>query len=131
LIGETLETCRSNCKLAVLNQSTIISACIHAIRKVKRESWIASFKKVNLHPHHRLDFNGWCKKIDSKLKTGERFFKNRGSACLMQCLHFGNTCQPSKGVWVVALIDGSCEKAKGEGENATPWLDPQQCLGID
>jgi hypothetical protein len=77
LIGDTLDTCRSNHRLAILNQGTIVSACIHALRKVKRESWVASFKKVNLHPHHRLDFNCWCKKIDSKLKTGEQFFKNR------------------------------------------------------
>jgi hypothetical protein len=52
LIGDTLDNCRSNCKLAVLNQGTIVSACIHALRKVKRESWMASFKKVNLHLHH-------------------------------------------------------------------------------
>jgi hypothetical protein len=35
LIGDTLDTCRSNCKLAILNQGTIVSACIHALRKVK------------------------------------------------------------------------------------------------
>ena len=44
LIEDTLDTCHSNCKLAILNQGTIVSACIHALKKVKRESWMASFK---------------------------------------------------------------------------------------
>jgi hypothetical protein len=85
---------RSHRKLAILNQGTIIAACIHALRKVERESWTVSFKKVSLHPHHRLDFNGWCRSIDSKLKIGEQFSRT-GSAYLMQCLHSGSTYQPS------------------------------------
>ncbi len=36
LIGDMLDTCRSNCKLAILNHGTIISACIHAFRKVEK-----------------------------------------------------------------------------------------------
>jgi hypothetical protein len=121
LIGETLDSCRSNRKLAVLNQGTIVSACIHALRKVKRESWMASFKKVNLHPHHKLDFNGKCNKIDSKLKTGERFFKNRVG--LFDAMPAFWKYMPAKQRrLVVALIDGFYEKAKDEGENPTPWI---------
>jgi hypothetical protein len=82
---------------------------------------MASFKKVNLHPHHRLDFNGWCKKIDSKLKTGERFFKNRVG--LFDAMPAVWKYMPAKQRHlVVALIDGFYEKAKNEGENATPWI---------
>jgi len=32
---------------------------------------------VNQHPHHRIDFEAWSKKIESKLVTSEQFFKNR------------------------------------------------------
>jgi len=38
---------------------------------------VASFKKVIQHPHHIIDFKAWYKKIESKLITGEQFFKNR------------------------------------------------------
>jgi hypothetical protein len=82
---------------------------------------MASFKKVNLHPHHRLDFNGWGKKIDSKLKTGEQFFKNRvGLFDAMPA--FWKYMPAEQRRLVVALIDGFYQKAKDEGKNATPWI---------
>jgi hypothetical protein len=53
--------------------------CIQGLKKVKKEAWIDSFKKVNLHPEHRVAFPDWIKRIDEKLISGERFFKNRSS----------------------------------------------------
>ena len=32
---------------------------------------------MNLHPHRRIPIDEWLKKIDAKIQTGERFFKER------------------------------------------------------
>ncbi len=44
---------------------------------MKKESWISPCEKVNLHPHRRIPIDEWLKKIDAKIQTGERFFKER------------------------------------------------------
>lgn len=44
-----------------------------------KQAWITSFQKVNCHPRTRILFPQWCRKIDSELETGERFFKDRTS----------------------------------------------------
>ncbi len=76
VIRESLDILRSHQKLAVIKQETIIAVCIDALRKVKPDAWVESFKKMNQHPHFRVDFAQWCKRIESKLATGERFFRN-------------------------------------------------------
>ncbi len=65
-----LELVRSSQKLAVFTQETVVAICIHALRNVRSNSWVAKFKKVNQHTHHRIDFEAWRKKIESKLKNG-------------------------------------------------------------
>jgi hypothetical protein len=50
--------------------------CIDALRKIKPNAWVESFKKVNQHPHFQVDFAQYCKRIESKLAIGERFFRN-------------------------------------------------------
>ena len=47
---------------------------IHALSDVRPETWEKSFKRVNLHPHHRVPFNDWLKRIDEAIQGGERFF---------------------------------------------------------
>ncbi len=54
--------------------------CIIALKKVKRESWIQSFRKVNLHPDFRVWFHEWLQKIQEKIETGERFFKEHANS---------------------------------------------------
>jgi hypothetical protein len=76
---------------------------------------------VNLHPHHRINFTVWCKKIESKLETGEHFFKNRvGLFDAMPAFWkhmFGEHCHA-----VVAMIDHFYRKAEeDEREATTPW----------
>jgi hypothetical protein len=77
VIRESLDILRSHQKLAVIKQETIIVVCIDAPRKVKPNAWVESFKKMNQHPHFWVDFAQWCKRIESKLATRERFFRNR------------------------------------------------------
>ncbi len=43
------------------------------MKKIKALAWIQSFKKVNLHPRHRVSFDVRLKKIDTKLSSGEFF----------------------------------------------------------
>ena len=62
-----------------LDQWYLITIAIEALKKIKPNAWIESFKKVNLHPQHdRVSFDDWLKKIDSKLSSGE-FFASRTS----------------------------------------------------
>ncbi|KAI2508458.1 hypothetical protein MHU86_5985 [Fragilaria crotonensis] len=61
-----------------LDQWYLISIAIEALKKIKASAWIESFKKVNLHPRHRVSFDVWLKKIDTKLSSGE-FFASRTS----------------------------------------------------
>jgi hypothetical protein len=73
-----LDLHRNNSK-EQLNQYTIVAICLSVFKKIKKEVWIESFKKVNLHPKFRMNFNDWLKKIDSQIMTGEKFFKGRTS----------------------------------------------------
>jgi hypothetical protein len=99
----------------VLNQETIVAACIHALNLVSAEPWVSSFKKVNLHPHHRVDFTDWCKRIENKLKMGEQFFKNMvGLWDAMPA--FWKTMPPEHRQAVVAMINRFYEKSQVEGE---------------
>ncbi|KAI2498520.1 hypothetical protein MHU86_15980 [Fragilaria crotonensis] len=61
-----------------LDQWFLIGVAIEALKKIKASAWIESFKKVNLHPVHRVPFDVWLKKIDSTLSGGE-FFASRTS----------------------------------------------------
>ena len=47
----------------MLTQWDLIVICCHALNCVKPESWIDSFKKVNLHPNFCKGFTEWKKQI--------------------------------------------------------------------
>ena len=47
----------------VLNDCCLVNVSFHAVKKVTRESWIYSFKKVNFHPKQRVSFSQWCDHI--------------------------------------------------------------------
>jgi hypothetical protein len=49
-----------------LDQWHLIIIAIEASKNIKPTAWIDSFKKVNLHPQHRVPFEVWLRKIDSK-----------------------------------------------------------------
>ena len=60
-----------------LDQWDLITICAIAVSRSKADAWISSFKRVNLHPDHRLDFEQWLDRIGSKIVAGEKFFKRR------------------------------------------------------
>jgi hypothetical protein len=75
---------------------------------------------VNQHPHFRVDFEQWCKRIESKLATGERFFVNRvGLFDAMPT--FWKQMSVENWHAVVAIIDGIMMQAKTNEENLSPW----------
>ncbi len=120
VIRELLDPLQSHQKLAIIKQETIIAVFIDALRKVKPDAWVDSFKKVIQHPHFRVDFEQWCKRIKSKLATGERFFVNRvGLFDAMPA--FWKQMSSENRHAVVAIIDGIMMKAKTNEENLTPW----------
>ncbi len=120
VIRDLLNLLQSHQKLAIIKQETIIAVRIDALRKVKPDAWVESFKKVNQHPHFRVDFEQWCKRIESELATGERFFVNRvGLFDTMPAFWK----QMSSENWhaVVAIIDGIMTQAKMNNKDLSPW----------
>ena len=64
-----------------IDQWDLIGICCNALKKVGKDAWISSFKRVNLHPDYRVDFVELLKRIDGSRQCGERFFvKEHGSA---------------------------------------------------
>jgi hypothetical protein len=62
----------------IINQKVMIGLVIrNFLSQVPSKTWVESFVAVNLHPDGRILFEEWLKKIDSKIQTGERFFKVR------------------------------------------------------
>ena len=42
-----------------------------ATQNIPDKVWTDSFVFIKLHPHHRLSFSGWIKKIAPAVNTGE------------------------------------------------------------
>ncbi len=127
LTSSALNLVGSSRKLAVFNQETFVAICIHAIRNVNPKSWVALFRKVNQHPHHRMDIKAWCKKIESKLVTSKQFFKNRVG--LFDAMpSFWKQMTDKNRHAVVGMIDGFYLSAKQNGErNSSPWTIKNFC----
>ena len=48
-----------------------------SIQNIPDKVWTDSFVAINLHPHHRMTFPDWIKKISPAVKTGETaYFRN-------------------------------------------------------
>ena len=51
----------------ILDVWDLIHVGMSAVRELDPESWVQSFKHVNLNPDERLGFPAWCKRIASFL----------------------------------------------------------------
>ena len=82
----------------------------------------------NLHPHHRIDFNNWCKRIESKLVTGERYFTTRvGLYDAMPAFWKHMSCEHRHEV--VNWIDGFYHANTTTEGTTSPWtFDNVMCL---
>ena len=49
-----------------MNQWILIAIAIDSQNRIKKEVWIDSFKKVNMHPHTRVSFDKWLKVLDKR-----------------------------------------------------------------
>ena len=58
---------------AVVDGWQLVLVGLACVRDLKSETWIESFKAVNLHPHHRVPFEDWCKRIAHHLQGGQSF----------------------------------------------------------
>jgi hypothetical protein len=57
----------------VVDQWGLVHVGLAAVRMCVPRIWISSFKAVNLHPHFRVPFAVWCKRIESFLEGGQTF----------------------------------------------------------
>ena len=63
-----------------MDQWILISIAINAQNLVEKETWIASFKRVNMHPKYRVPFDEWIKILDTRgFLSAERYFTKRTS----------------------------------------------------
>lgn len=53
-----------------LDQRGLISVCVEALKHLTPQSWIYSFKCVNLYPTHQISFEVWLKKIEVDIVAG-------------------------------------------------------------
>lgn len=57
----------------VIDGWDLIHVGLAAVRELAPKSWTTSFKKVNLHPFHRVTFPEWCVRIAHFLQGGQSF----------------------------------------------------------
>ena len=58
---------------AVVDGWQLVLVGLACVRTLEPETWIESFKIVNLHPHHRVPFADWCTRIAHHLQGGLTF----------------------------------------------------------
>ena len=51
----------------------LVHVGLAAVRELEPESWVSSFKRVNLNPHERVAFPAWCERIGGFLEGGQLF----------------------------------------------------------
>ena len=51
----------------------LVRVGLAAVRELEPESWVSSFKRVNLNPHERVAFPVWCERIGGFLEGGQLF----------------------------------------------------------
>ena len=76
-----LDAVRTNMK-GVLNQYHLISICLAELQTLKGDDWISSFRKVNMHPDHKVSFDVIYKLVFGlliKLFWGGQFSGSFGS----------------------------------------------------
>ena len=60
-----------------INQWQLIMVISTAIQNISAKVWTDSFVAADLHPHHRMTFPDWIKKISPAVKIGETaYFRN-------------------------------------------------------
>ena len=71
-----------------MDQWYLIDIAINDKNGIKKESWIYSFKKFNIHPHTRSTFDVWIRKLEDRgFLSAKKFFENRTT--MIQCLLYG------------------------------------------
>ena len=65
-----------------IDQWKLIGILIVAIKSLKDDVWIKSFKKVNLHPKFRVPFEKWLERINGHIVTGEAAYRRNDTTSL-------------------------------------------------
>ena len=61
-----------------IDQWYLIAVAINSQNCIKKESWIDSLKRVNMHPYTRSTFDVWIRKLDNRgLISAKTFFEKR------------------------------------------------------
>lgn len=56
-----------------LNQWDLVIVVIEIVRMTRKNTWICSFRRVNLTPSTRVGFAEWCKKISGFMAKGSGY----------------------------------------------------------
>ncbi len=104
--------------LIIVTQWDLIAICVKALAKVKPESWISSFKKVNLHPDFRVGTLDWTRHIDEKINTGDHFFTANNNSLFEAMPAFWKKLTVEAHHECIQLIDSFHEQAL---PGDSPW----------
>ena len=74
-VKELLDAYKHLMKGKVIDQWTLMTVSCIAFKHARKEDWIASFRRVNMHPDFWLEFAEWCDKlyISNCLTAGSKF----------------------------------------------------------
>ena len=112
-----------------MSQELFIGLIAAAIAEAPQHPWKDSFKKVNLHPDHRVSFDVWVERISDKL-AGEG-----------ACEKSFSLCDALPSVWkkmttetrhkVVSIVDNCSQSGSDVWSNKPMMLQSCQCVSLD
>ena len=90
---------------AVVSQWDLVNIGLAIVKNCTAESWISSFKRVNMHPDYRVPFVGWCGKIKHFLEAGATFKEEAALDTFSLLPTFWQNTEPSDRRKTIEIID--------------------------
>ena len=69
-----------------IDQWNLIAILIVTIKSIPGETWVKSFKRVNLHPDFRILFDAWLIRIDNHIITGEAAYTRKNESAIYDAM---------------------------------------------
>jgi len=110
-----------------IDQWKLIGILIIAIKNLKEDVWVKSFKKVNLHPKFRVDYENWMQRIHPHIVTGEAAYTRKNTTSLYDAMPalWKNLTVANRHA-VLSNIDEAIATAEG----GNPWVDKMHLINM-
>ena len=103
-----------------MDQWYLILIAVRVQNQINKEARINSFKRFNMHPHTRVLFDEWMRKLDKRVfLTSEKHLRQE-LHCIMLCRNVLNYLLSRNGIKSLARLTkftGTCHQMKRCGQN--------------